>query len=207
MINTPNTYTRKGSFSTLSVKEQEEISSPGQLNLSKNTITRIELPEKDKVALNESDKQNGKTFNDILYKKDSGDFTSHEILDEEESELIQKQKYSNNYISYEVAALIETLIKNLRAWKAKGTPNSYSEISYIKTQLEEYSEYLEQKDETRVLLGVLEVLFENDNWQKVEDKKLNLLINELEKFRDGEVNFRSLETFSKQIWSGNVISE
>jgi|SRR5579871_1613534 len=117
-----------------------------------------------------------------------------------EGTVIHTKTYSQGYIAFNTYALIEKINKELQSWETLGTDDALIHISNIKDILQENADYLTQKSETRILLSMLELLFENNNWETMDKKDVNYLQRELKRFDEGEVNWESLSMFSKQLY-------
>lgn len=207
MIPIPDTYVNKRPSSELFLGENSEVKWSTEESDRYRTAQKIVLSDTQEPKKEDAGKERIST----TFEKKSKDGTNNVFEDQVPSEDyatlrgFKKQKYSDAYIEHEVALLISSLQKDFESWIEKGTPESYAEISNIKNSLEIYSEYLEAKDETRVLLGSLEMLFQNENWRDFSEAQLNLVSFELRRFRNGEINFTSLEKFYKQLWQGKIL--
>ena len=202
MITIPPTYSYEATSYFVADRQDTQWSS-SKMPDSKSTL----IPKSEESLIGGSENLGEKTSvapenkdsNSSLKSEESGNYAAIEPV-------VEKTEYSSTYIEHNVNLLISSLKSDFFSWSEKGTEDSYSEISRIKNTLEEYAPYLERREDTNILLGTLELLFQNNNWEKLNNKKLNLVVTELDRFRSGSVDWNSLEKFSKQLWSADIIS-
>lgn len=108
--------------------------------------------------------------------------------------------FSNEYVSFNTSSLIEKIDSELSSWENLETEEALAHISNIKDLLEVSVEYLTQKPETRILLSILELLFQNNNWENMNKGDIIYLRSELKRFSEGEVDWDNLTKFSKQLY-------
>lgn len=99
---------------------------------------------------------------------------------------------------------IAQLIKNLDKWIELGTNDGLIYVSAIKEEIEKNRFLLKSKNEQRILLNTLDLLFENSNWEKVTALQLKALKRNLQKFKDGEIDNASLKKFSRNLYNASL---
>lgn len=114
------------------------------------------------------------------------------------------KSYSPEYIAYNTRLIIEKLDSELALWQKTNPNEAFSYISNIKDLLEQNEEYLTQKDENRLLVSLLELIFQNNNWENIDQKDIKFLRQEVSRFKDGNVDWKSLDNFSKQLYRKNL---
>ncbi|HEV2339643.1 MAG TPA: hypothetical protein VGT05_02620 [Patescibacteria group bacterium] len=137
---------------------------------------------------------------DEMTKISSQNPAIHSIGENGDNNIYYRTNYSSNYISYNTYALIKKINDELSAWENLETEDALAHISNIKDLLQENADYLTQKSETRILLSMLELLFENNNWETMDKKDIKYFQTELKRFNEGEVNWDGLSMFSKQLY-------
>lgn len=151
---------------------------------------------------------------EIPSKKEEGHFTNR--LEGEEKEIATTlpediktlpfiSSFSDSYIAYNTEALVNQLVKELSAWEKTGTEEGLIHISNIKDLLEEHQQYLHQKPENRILISLFQLIFENNSWESLTTSQIRQLKNELSRFREGKVDWKRLEAFSKQMYRGKTL--
>ncbi len=159
-----------------------------------------------------SDKRSGyskpveeKTSSAVVIERDK---TNDSLLNHSNESMIVTEAqnlYSADYIKFNTSALVQRVQLLLSEWSSKGTLNSISEISQIKKLIEDNSIYLEEKSETRLLLGCFETIFDNDNWQSITKAQLEILIKQLSEFKKGNVKVSTLENFVTELWRSDIL--
>lgn len=114
------------------------------------------------------------------------------------------KSYSPEYIAYNTKLIIDKLDNELALWQKTNPDDAFPYISNIKDLLEENEEYLTQKDENRLLLSLLELIFQNNNWENIEQEDIKFLRREVIRFKDGNVDWKNLDNFSKQLYRKNL---
>lgn len=114
------------------------------------------------------------------------------------------KSYSSEYIAYNTKSIIEKLDSELALWQKTNPDDAFLYISNIKDLLEENEEYLTQKDENRLLLSLLELIFQNNNWENIDQEDIKFLRQEVIRFKDGNVDWKHLDNFSKQLYRKNL---
>lgn len=112
--------------------------------------------------------------------------------------------YSESYTRFNTQSLINSLDEQLSKWEEVGTDDALLYINEIKLLLEKNIEYLEEDDENRILLSLLELIFQNNNWEDFTEKEIKYLRIELKRFQEGEVTPFSLVNFSKQLYRKKI---
>lgn len=137
--------------------------------------------------------------------------SSREVLDAENSTINYSQtsptqiaNFSNEYISLNTKGMIANIQQELSEWIDKGTENSYTHILSIKQQLVKYETYLVSRTENRLLLAALELIFKNNQWDKIPVSKLKFLMLGLERFSNGDVKNSQLTTFLREMHGGSI---
>lgn len=108
------------------------------------------------------------------------------------------QPITSKYKEYSLRSLVKNIDDELAQWEKSSEPLIF--IHSIKVQLDLHKEILSKGGDTRILLGLLELLFQNNNWAKMDSKAIKTLRSELKRFDDGAINQKGLSTFSKQLY-------
>lgn len=108
--------------------------------------------------------------------------------------------YSEGYVEFNTQSLINSLDKELQSWETLGTEEALPHISNIKELLAKNSQYLVHKSENRVLFSLLELVFQNNNWDSIDQGDIKYLRQELTRFNNGMVEWKNLQRFSKQLY-------
>jgi hypothetical protein len=112
--------------------------------------------------------------------------------------------YSSGYIDFNRKTLLNRLSLEISEWITKGTDGSIPNIVNIKRLLEEYSPYLEQSADTRLLLGSLELIFENNSWGDIPKDKLRFFKSNIDYLADNVLDFKKMQTFLKEIHTNKI---
>jgi len=113
--------------------------------------------------------------------------------------------FSEEYITHNTKILVSNLIKEFNEWENTiDITEALPYVSKIKDLLVESSKYLYQKPHTRILLSTLQLLFTNENWEKLNRKKINQIKIQLEEFQSGDVNIQNLKKFSRQLYENKI---
>ena len=110
-----------------------------------------------------------------------------------------KESYSSDYVRFNVKKFLENIIDDFIYWEENGTEDSLFKIAEIKDKINYYSKYLNSKDESSVFLNMINLLMDNNYWDKISTGQLKILIHELKRFEDGAIDWEKLNIFSKQI--------
>jgi len=113
-------------------------------------------------------------------------------------------KLSPDYMSFNTKSMINKIVLELDFWIGFGTDDSYQHIAKIKDYLHEYEHFLSTKPENRMLLGALELLFQNNNWEVLPKSKLNALRLALKKLSSGSIAIGDLNVFTRFMISQNI---
>jgi hypothetical protein len=207
MIPPPQNYINYTAISIIEREDDTKFSSSEDKKNTDKTQSNISIPNNGESIKKEKERSlEEKTSNTILKNTPEVVGSQEYKKNIQGSPITDKQIYGNFYIEYNVKNLIFSLKTKFNKWKEQGTSSSYSEISEIKNLLEEYAPYMEQNEEASILLGTLELLFQNNNWEQLTPSKLSMVVLELDRFGSGEVSWDSLTKFSQQLWAGKVIS-
>lgn len=117
---------------------------------------------------------------------------------------VTPQALSSIYLAHNTETMIELVRKELTEWAQSGTELSLANISRIKDYIQEYKPYVAQKTEGRILLSLLELLFENQAWTTVSQGQLTALSQELNRFSSGQIDLAAIKIFSKQLFRTNL---
>lgn len=135
-----------------------------------------------------------------ILKKEDGVERPFEISGSNSFQNLPSYGYSESYLIYNTKSLINDVSLELEEWERLGTEEALLPISKIKDALKENAKYLMLKDETRILLSLLKLLFQNNKWEFINPSQVRQLRAELSRFRDGLVSYESLKTFSQQLY-------
>lgn len=84
------------------------------------------------------------------------------------------ESHSSEYIAYNTRSIIEKLDNELALWQNTNPDEAFPYISNVKDLLEQNEEYLTQKDENRLLLSLLQLIFQNNNWENIEHEDIKI---------------------------------
>lgn len=107
--------------------------------------------------------------------------------------------FSYEYVTFNTKNVIVNLINEFSEWEKLGFKEGLAHISNIKTILEENAKYFQAKDENRILLGILELIFKNNNWSKISSGKIKVIRQELVRFNNGEIEWKKLNILASQL--------
>lgn len=110
------------------------------------------------------------------------------------------ESHSIEYIAYNTRSIIERLDNELALWQNTNPDEAFPYISNIKDLLEQNEEYLTQKDENRLLISLLQLIFQNNNWENIEQEDIKILRQEVSRFKDGNIDWKNIDNFSKQLY-------
>lgn len=117
----------------------------------------------------------------------------------------QKDPLSTNYLSHKTKQIIHEVMDYLKTWETNGTEESLVEITEIKKRLDNIATYLQDYPSNRVLVGMLRLIFDNNNWMKMNTGQINVFHNELKRFQTGYVSQEELVKFSQQLFRTKVL--
>ena len=132
------------------------------------------------------------------------DATTTENLGETLADFRLSERYSEEYISYNTRELISNLIVEFSSWRQLGTEDALIHISKVKDMVNSFESYLHQEPKHRLLLSTLQLLFQNNKWEKMTAGQINLIISELKRFQGGELDWEGLEKLSRQLYSAKM---
>lgn len=115
-----------------------------------------------------------------------------------------KRSYSDTYIQFNTQSFVNSLMTELNEWEENGTENSISHIANIRQHLNNFSIYLEQRPEQRIMLSLLELIFENNQWENMDQKDVKKIKEEVKRFSSGQLDWKSLKTFSRQLYNNKL---
>lgn len=110
------------------------------------------------------------------------------------------RQHSEEYIVYNTQELISSLINEFSLWRKVQTEDALVHISKIKDSVNKFESYLHQKPESRILISTLQLILENNRWESITRTQITQLVSELERFQDGNVDWKNLEKFSQQMY-------
>ncbi len=112
---------------------------------------------------------------------------------------------SKQYSEYNVTNFINKVINNLESWiDVCNTQDALLYIRNIQNILSEYKEYLFQKNESRLLFGTVSLVIRESNWKNLTQQQLKVLVNELNRFKDGTVSSKNLIKALQQLYRTNI---
>jgi|WetSurMetagenome_2_1015567.scaffolds.fasta_scaffold22419_3 hypothetical protein len=177
-------------------------------------IPHIQITEPNVLAENRVASEKTEPF-DIPKKEEenSSKFTEASISSEGK-EISERQEsyldshafpniFSQSYISHNTSLVARKIVSELKKWEENSTPDSLAYIAEIKDIVENYQSYLYLKNEDRILISLLKSLLESNNWESITQSSIKYLRIEISRFIDGDVNWKNLETFSKQLYRNN----
>jgi len=106
---------------------------------------------------------------------------------------------SSSYVDFNTEKFVKGLIENLNYCLDNGIDESIFKIAEIKDQISLYKKYLFGKDENSIFLNSIDLIMDNNSWDKMSNNQIQSFINELTRFEDGVVDWEKLAIFSKQI--------
>jgi len=121
-------------------------------------------------------------------------------LEEDITSVGSFRQHSEKYIVYNTQELISSLINEFSLWRKVQTEDALVHISKIKDSVNKFESYLYQKPESRILISTLQLILENNRWESITRAQITQLISELERFQDGNVDWKNLEKFSQQLY-------
>lgn len=110
---------------------------------------------------------------------------------------------SSVFIQFQIESFIEQVKRNLDTWSKEGTDNAISYIADIKRLLRQYEQYLTVHKETRLLLGGLELIFANNNWEQIPTKKIARLADTFGRFKDG-IAMKDIRIFIQEMHAQKI---
>jgi len=113
--------------------------------------------------------------------------------------LRQWLQVSSSYVDFNTEKFVKGLIENLNYCLDNGIDESIFKIAEIKDQISLYKKYLFGKDENSIFLNSIDLIMDNNSWDKMSNNQIQSFINELTRFEDGVVDWEKLAIFSKQI--------
>jgi hypothetical protein len=109
---------------------------------------------------------------------------------------------TSKYKEYNLRSLISNIVRELDSWRQSGESIFYANA--IKHQIDAHLDILTRDSDSRMLAGLLELLFENNNWAQLDDHALGVLRSEISRFADGNISPKSLSVFSKQVYRSKL---
>lgn len=118
--------------------------------------------------------------------------------------LYLSSSYSQKYIDLNRKSMLGKLSTELSEWSTKDNMQTIPHIINIKRLIEEYSDYLEQSPDTRLLLGALELIFENNEWEHMPEQKILFLKSKIDHMTDNKLNFNQIQTFLRELHTSKI---
>ena len=113
--------------------------------------------------------------------------------------VVSPDNISDAYLEFNTVGLISNIEKELDSWIKNGTDDSLVHILNIKKLVDIYYKYLSSKAETRMFANVLELIFQNNNWEQLSTRSLSLLKEGIARFKEGVVENKEFIKFISQI--------
>lgn len=113
-------------------------------------------------------------------------------------------RYSKSYVDFNRKLMLGKLSVEIAEWLVKGTDRAVPHIVNIKRLLEEHVGYLEQFSDTRLLLGALELIFENNEWENMPEQKLRFFKTKIDYMANNELDFRQIQNFLKELHTSKI---
>lgn len=107
--------------------------------------------------------------------------------------------YTLPFVQHKTKELVIQLTVEFKRWSEYGTSDSLIYISNIKSLLDRYSKYLDCSQESRLLVGTLQLIFVDEKWEEITPKQVKSVYLELKRFEDGVVEKEGFNIFSKQL--------
>jgi len=122
-------------------------------------------------------------------------------------QIFQDRHLSNSYIGFNTKGFVSELTNEFLEWEGVDlvSDDKVVYVNNIKELIEDNRRYLSQKDENRILLSLVDYIFEDDRWITMTHSQIKIFRKELERFRDGNVDKSSLVEFSKQIYRNSLL--
>lgn len=112
--------------------------------------------------------------------------------------------YSHEYVEFTKKSILNRLSQELSEWLSKGTDVAIPHVVKIKRLLEENSDYLEQYADTRLLLGALELVFENNEWENLPKQKLQFFKSKIDYLANNDLDSRQINNFLKELHTSKI---
>jgi hypothetical protein len=112
--------------------------------------------------------------------------------------------YSLSFIQYKTKELVVKLTDQMNKWAELDVEDALIYVKKSKDLLDHYSKYTDYSEEARVLVGTLQLIFDGDTWEKLSKTQLLSIVQELKRFKDGEVNRAAVVMFSKQLLRAGI---
>ncbi|KND51709.1 MAG: hypothetical protein ABA06_00415 [Parcubacteria bacterium C7867-001] len=183
------------------IDRNRKTSESASVERSSKDSERVEVERKEITA--ESVVSEDQTVIEGVEFKESDKSSSS--VNDQSREHFSNEGFGDAYIKHSTAAAILQIKNLIEEWNKKGTKDSTSEISQIKTTLEEYAPFFTERPESEVLLGGLETIFDGDRWERLDSAKLTLISRQLENFQAGNVRWESLRRFAREIYSAEIV--
>lgn len=116
-----------------------------------------------------------------------------------------KAPHSKQYLQHKNKSFVLRLIELLNVWKKEGSEGSLFEIAEFRELISGNKAYFTELPEYRIFLSTIDLLFTNNNWEKVTSTQINQLIEMFNAFKnDGQVTLKSLKSFSRSLFKSNL---
>lgn len=202
----PTTYSSNTSFSPIEEVDSDSKKERSYKSSNENIISGTS--EKSQLDLGEKKEEDSGNLNhntpllaDLPKTEKPSETTISSSFNDQEEQIT----FTKIYLKHNFSILISNLMELVDKWRNSGTEESIDEISEIKSLLEEHVTYFEQTPESRILLGGLETIFENDNWEKLDKNQLGIIYSQLEQFKAGNIKMSNLKNFSREIFSAKIL--
>ncbi len=155
-------------------------------------------------------KENGDTFGTLYPLYSYSEKTQGDVSIEEKEKApykpvsFTKDVISDRYIRHKTSQMVQVIGELLEKWSKVETVDALGYISSVKDNLDQYSKYLDYKDENRALVGSLQLIFESDIWEKLESKHVKKISQEIKRFSDGNVEWESFDKFSQELFRAGI---
>ncbi len=142
----------------------------------------------------------------VLLRTDTTDSTKQNTgtLKEAVKPIRISSGFSQVYVDFQRRSLLRGLSSELGNWISKGNQAGLPSIVNVKRLLTDNANYLDQYQDTRLLLGTLELIFENNEWNTISNNKLQFLKSKVDYLADNELDFDQMKKFIKEIHTSKI---
>ncbi|MEA2056093.1 MAG: hypothetical protein U9O78_00025, partial [Patescibacteria group bacterium] len=107
--------------------------------------------------------------------------------------------YSEEYIQFNLSSFAKKVSRELELWCEKGTENAIIHVAEIRSLIKEYSPYVRQNADARIVISIISLLFENNQWENFQTSKLEHMRGIINRFADNTIERREVEAFIRDI--------
>lgn len=107
-------------------------------------------------------------------------------------------------VKFHRQSLLRNLSSELNEWIKNGSQVGLPSVVNVKRLLADNADYLDQYQDTRLLLGTLELIFENNEWNTIQNNKLLFLKSKVDYLADNELSFAQMQKFIKEIHTSKI---